>query len=68
MAYLFLKKIKNIYFERFYRVDKSRVRESGGYGLGLSIAKEIVQLHKGHIYVTSDKENGTIFKIVFPHK
>lgn len=53
-------------FERFYRVDKSRVRENGGYGLGLSIAKEIVELHKGQILVTSDEENGTTFKIVFP--
>ena len=53
-------------FERFYRVDKSRVREKGGYGLGLSIAKEIVELHKGQISVISDEKSGTTFKIVFP--
>lgn len=52
-------------FERFYRVDKSRVRENGGYGLGLSIAKEIVELHKGQICVISDEEYGTTFKVTF---
>ncbi len=41
-------------FDRFYRVDASRARESGGYGLGLCIASAIAQLHNGHISVTSD--------------
>lgn len=60
------KEDQNNIFERFYRVDKSRVRENGGYGLGLSIAKEIVELHKGQISVTSDENDGTTFKITFP--
>lgn len=52
-------------FDRFYRVDKSRVREKGGYGLGLSIAKSIVKKYKGKIKAES-KENITIFSVEFP--
>lgn len=55
-------------FERFYRVDESRVRKEGGYGLGLSIAKTIVKEHRGKITVDSTKEEGTVFQIVFPIK
>ena len=50
-------------FERFYRTDKSRARTEGGYGLGLAIAKTIVESMHGRISVLSDKENGTVFKI-----
>ena len=50
-------------FERFYRTDKSRSRTEGGYGLGLAIAKTIVDNMHGKIYVLSDKENGTVFKL-----
>ena len=53
-------------FERFYRTDKSRVRKEGGYGLGLSIAKTIVDQHKGKIGVFSSAEAGTIFTLTFP--
>ena len=49
-------------FERFYRVDKSRAREKGGYGLGLSIAKTIVKKYNGKIYAESEK-NITIFHV-----
>ena len=50
-------------FERFYRTDKSRSRTEGGYGLGLAIAKTIVDNMHGRISVLSDKENGTVFKL-----
>lgn len=50
-------------FERFYRTDKSRARTEGGYGLGLAIAKTIVESMHGRISVLSDKENGTVFKL-----
>ena len=56
--------IHNI-FTRFYRVNKSRSRTEGGYGLGLSIAKTIIDMHGGKISVTSSEENGTIFKCSF---
>ncbi len=53
-------------FERFYRVDKSRAREKGGYGLGLSIAKSIVASHHGKISVHSTAQEGTTFIVSFP--
>lgn len=53
-------------FERFYRTDKSRVRKEGGYGLGLSIAKTIVDQHKGKISLTSSLEAGTSFIVSLP--
>lgn len=40
-------------FEPFYRVDKSRTKESGGYGLGLSLAKRIAEVHGGNVHITS---------------
>lgn len=54
-------------FERFYRVDDSRVRETGGYGLGLSIAKSIVEQHKGKIYVNSVLGEDTTFTVELPN-
>lgn len=51
-------------FNRFYRVDKSRSRELGGSGLGLSICKWIADLHNGEILVDSEENVGSTFKIV----
>jgi len=49
-------------FERFYRVDKSRSRQSGGYGLGLAVCKTIVEAHKGIITLSSNISGGiTVF-------
>ncbi len=50
-------------FERFYRADESRVRTQGGYGLGLSIAKSIVEAHHGKLKVESTRETGTTFLV-----
>ena len=55
-------------FERFYRVDSSRVRETGGYGLGLSIASSIVKQHKGKIYAQSKENQYTSFFVEFPQQ
>ncbi len=51
-------------FERFYRVDKSRSKKTGGSGLGLSIVKHIVESHNGQITVESTLNVGTTFKIL----
>ena len=53
-------------FDRFYRVDKSRTRATGGKGIGLAVAKEIVELHNGSILVTSKLGVGTNFIIKLP--
>lgn len=48
-------------FERFYKVDASRNRKLGGSGLGLSIAKKIIDMHEGFIHVQSKVNEGTTF-------
>ena len=53
-------------FSRFYRVDKARSRERGGNGLGLSIAKELIESYDGEISVTTLLNHGSIFKITLP--
>ena len=53
-------------FEPFYRVDKSRSKDSGGYGLGLSLCKSIMEAHKGKIEVQSRPKEGTTVLLFFP--
>ena len=54
--------------ERFYRVDRSRSRETGGTGLGLAIVKHIVSRHQGNLEITSEEGKGSTFSILFPAK
>ena len=53
-------------FERFYRCDHGRDKETGGTGLGLSIVKHIVQYYQGYIDLKSELDKGTTFKIILP--
>ena len=53
-------------FDRFYRTDRSRDRESGGSGLGLAITKALVEAHGGWIKVDSVLNQGTTFTVLLP--
>ena len=53
-------------FERFYKVDRARPRESGGFGLGLAITKHLVQVLGGRIWTEAAREGGQIFYIALP--
>ena len=58
-------------FDRFYRVDQSRTRTTGGSGLGLPIAKQLINAHNGDLKVESnqdEKEPETTFIITLPKK
>ena len=53
-------------FERFYRVDKARSRETGGSGLGLAITRNVVLMHKGAIKLSSKEGEGSTFTLRIP--
>jgi two-component system phosphate regulon sensor histidine kinase PhoR len=59
------KDLPNI-FDRFYKVDQARTKHSGGAGLGLSIVKEITELHRAKISIISQLSKGTAVTILFP--
>ena len=53
-------------FDRFYQVDDSHTREYEGTGIGLSLTKELIELHKGQIKVESQEGKGSVFHLIFP--
>ena len=59
-------KYKESIFQPFFRVDKSRSRENGGVGLGLSLVWEIADIHGGKVQAEESTENGTVMAVTFP--
>ena len=55
-------------FERFYKVDRARPREAGGFGLGLAITKHLVQVLGGRIWTEAARDGGQVFHIALPRK
>ncbi len=55
-------------FERFYKVDRARPRESGGFGLGLAITKHLVQVLGGRIWTEAARDGGQVFVIALPRQ
>jgi two-component system, OmpR family, phosphate regulon sensor histidine kinase PhoR len=53
-------------FERFYKIDRARPREAGGFGLGLAITKHLIQALGGHIWTEAARDGGQIFSIGLP--
>ena len=53
-------------FERFYRVDTARAREDGGTGIGLAIARSVVEAHGGHLEAESELGKGSVFTFDLP--
>jgi two-component system sensor histidine kinase SenX3 len=53
-------------FERFYRVDRARSRDTGGTGLGLAIVRHVAQAHGGEVTVESIEGEGSTFRLVLP--
>ena len=54
-----------IFFQKFYRTEQSRSRDTGGTGLGLAIVQQIAELHHGQVRVKSDLQ-GTVFEVELP--
>jgi two-component system sensor histidine kinase SenX3 len=58
----------NRIFERFYRVDQARSRETGGTGLGLAIVRHVARNHGGDVTVSSREGEGSTFMLVLPSR